>query len=114
MTQADFGKRVKARREELNMSQETLSSLMGYKTRSSIQKIEAGKSDIPQAKIKQLAQALNTTVAYLLNWTDDPTPPRNTQFYLRTPESEFAMKLLHAYENADKKTQSIVRQLLDI
>lgn len=67
-----FGDRVKERRIAARLSQEYVAELMGYKTRSSIQKIESGKADIPLAKVGTLAQALRTTPAYLLGQTDDP------------------------------------------
>ena len=37
-------KRIKARREELGMSQEELATKLGYKSRSTINKIEMGKN----------------------------------------------------------------------
>ena len=44
-------KRIKARREKLGMSQEELATKLGYKSRSTINKIEMGKNDITQSKI---------------------------------------------------------------
>lgn len=67
-----FGDRVKDRRMAAHLSQEYVAEVMGYKTRSSIQKIEAGKADIPRAKIIALAEVLKTTPAYLMGSTDDP------------------------------------------
>lgn len=58
--------RIKLRREELNMSQDDLASKLGYKSRSTIAKIEVGANDISQSKIKAFADALETTPAYLL------------------------------------------------
>ena len=54
-------KRIKARREELGMSQEELATKLGYKSRSTINKIEMGKNDITQSKIIAFANALQTT-----------------------------------------------------
>lgn len=62
--------RIKARREELNMSQEDLANKLGYKSRSSINKIEKGENDIPQSKIAAFAKALDTTPGYLMGWED--------------------------------------------
>lgn len=59
-------KRIRSRREELGMSQEELAKKMGYKSRSSINKIEMGENDIPQSKIVAFAKALDTTPAYLM------------------------------------------------
>lgn len=64
--------RIRKRREELGLSQEELAQKMGYKSRSSINKIEMGENDIPQSKIVQFARALNTTPAYLMGWEDNP------------------------------------------
>ena len=61
-----FGERIKARREELGLSQDNLARKLGYKSRSTINNIELGKTDIGQAKIIALARALETTTGYLL------------------------------------------------
>jgi len=58
--------RIRQRREELHMTQDELAQAMGYKSRSSINKIELGKSDIPQSKIKSFAEVLKTTPEYLM------------------------------------------------
>jgi len=58
--------RIKQRREELNMSQEELANKLGYRTRSSIAKIESGNSDIPQAKITAFAEALQVSTSFLM------------------------------------------------
>nr|DAU37956.1 MAG TPA: LexA repressor [Caudoviricetes sp.] len=67
------------RREELGLSQEALAKRMGYKSKSSINKIEMGINDIPQSKVLAFARALNTTTAYLMGDDDsreaNPIPP---------------------------------------
>lgn len=45
-----FGERVKARRIELGWTQEELAEKMGYKSKSSINKIELGINDVTQSK----------------------------------------------------------------
>lgn len=62
----DIYKIIKSRREELGYTQDDLATKLGYKNRSSINKIEAGINDIPQSKIKEFAIALETTPSYLL------------------------------------------------
>lgn len=59
---------IKRRREGLGMSQQELADKVGYTSRSSIAKIEAGERDIPQSKIIAFASALQTTPAYLMGW----------------------------------------------
>ncbi len=61
-------KQIKRKREDLNLSQEELATLVGYKSRSTIAKIESGTNDIPQAKIKFFADALKTTPEQLMGW----------------------------------------------
>lgn len=66
--------RIKQRREELGLSQEELAHMLGYRSRSTIAKIEAGVNDIPQSKILAFAEALSTTPAELMGFTSHPTP----------------------------------------
>lgn len=62
---------IRNRRLELGMSQQELADKLGYKSRSAVNKIELGINDLTQSKIKLFAEALNTTPAYLMGWTDD-------------------------------------------
>ena len=66
----DIGKRIRQRREILGLSQDELAKRVGYKSRSSINKIEIDGRGLPQSKIVQLANALDTTPAYLMGWED--------------------------------------------
>jgi transcriptional regulator with XRE-family HTH domain len=58
-------------RKRLGMTQEELATRMGYKSKSTINKIELGINDIPQSKIVRFAEVLGTTPAYLMGWTED-------------------------------------------
>lgn len=66
------GEKIKLRRKELGMTQVELAQLTGYKSRSSINKIEKGGHDIPRSKIVTFAKALKTTPAYLMDLEEDP------------------------------------------
>lgn len=70
-TEVTIGDRIRERREELGMTQAELAKYMGYKSRSSINKIEKGTNDIPQSKVIRFAEALNTTVSHLMGWDDN-------------------------------------------
>lgn len=59
---------IKKRREELGLSQEELAAKLGYKSRSSINKIELGLSDIPFSKIPLFAKALELEPEILMGW----------------------------------------------
>ena len=63
---SDLSTRVRLRREQLGLSQQELARRMGYRSRSSITKREKGINDLPQSKVEELAQALETTPAALL------------------------------------------------
>ena len=71
MANGKIGDRIKERREYLNMSQDDLAKKLGYKSRSSINKIERDASGLPQSKIVAIANALNTTPAYIMGWESD-------------------------------------------
>ena len=68
-----IGNNIKRKREELGYTQEELAQKMGYKSKSTINKIELGKNDVPQRKIMQFAKVLNTTVEYLMSWDEEKT-----------------------------------------
>lgn len=67
-----IGQRIKQLRTKKGLSQEELAEKMGYKSRSSINKIELGINDITQTIIKKLAIALDTTPGYIMGWVDEP------------------------------------------
>lgn len=69
----DLGRKVKERREELGLSQDEVATRMGYKSRSSVNKIEAGRP-VSQKIIKKLAKALNVSEPYLMGFEDTPEP----------------------------------------
>lgn len=91
--QIEFGKRISKRRQELNLTQEELAYKLGYKTKSSVNKIEKGKSDIPQSKILAFAAALDMTTEQLMGWEQTES------------DSEYS------YDNMEKKLLSYFRKL---
>ena len=67
----NIGERIRKRREELNMTQDDLARAAGYKSRSSINKIEVDGRGLPQNKIVDIAKALKVTPSYLMGWEDE-------------------------------------------
>lgn len=63
-----IGERIKRRREELGMTQQELADRLGYKSRSSINKIELSGRNLTQSKIKDFADVLLTTPEYIMGW----------------------------------------------
>ena len=74
------GTNIKKRRFQLRMSQQELAEAMGYKTRSTIAKIEAGENDVSQKKLQKFAAVLDTTVAELIGSPVVATPFPETTF----------------------------------
>ena len=66
-----IGKRIKDLRTSLNMTQDELAKLTGYKSRSSIQKIESGERDITQSTIAAFAKALKVTPSVIMGWEEN-------------------------------------------
>ena len=66
-TTDNIGERIKQRRLELNLTQDELAQKVGYKSRSSINKIELSRS-LPLKKIEKMAKALETTPGFLMGW----------------------------------------------
>lgn len=64
-----IGDNIRQRRCELGMSQHELAERMGYNSRSTINKIEVGVSDVSHTKILQFAEALNVSLDYLIGTT---------------------------------------------
>lgn len=67
----DIGKQIKKKREELGWTQEELASKMGYKSKSTINKIELGINDVAQTKIVKFADILGTSIPYIMGWDDE-------------------------------------------
>ena len=66
-----IGSRIRNRREELGLSQDELGKRLGYKSRSSVNKIELDQRNLTQSKIKAIADTLETTPSYIMGW-DEP------------------------------------------
>ncbi|MCL4581435.1 XRE family transcriptional regulator [Fusobacterium nucleatum YWH7199] len=110
---------IKKRREELGLSQEELAAKLGYKSRSSINKIELGLSDIPFSKIPLFAKALEIEPEILMGWEEKISILDNIAL-LSDYELEGLNKILtgensieSAYLSLDKKDpKEILNQIL--
>lgn len=57
-----IGEKVKQRRIELNLTQEELAKRMGYKSKTTIAKIESQSNDIPLSKVKNLPNYISSLI----------------------------------------------------
>lgn len=74
-----IGKRIKARRQELKMSQREMAARLGYTDHTTLTRIEADKVDLPQSRIVKIAEVLGVTPGYLMGWVDVATSEKNEQ-----------------------------------
>ena len=66
-----FGEIIYKVRTDKGMTQDELAHAVGYKSRSSIAKIESGERDASQSMIAALAKALDTSPSALMGWDND-------------------------------------------
>lgn len=79
----NIGKRIKKERERLGLSQAELGRLVGYSSKSTINKIEKGERDIPRVKVAKFAQVLDVNPAYLAGFTEADIPDGlNKEYYI--------------------------------
>lgn len=91
-------------RKRLGMTQEELAKKMGYKSKSTINKIELGINDIPQNKILKFANVLGTTPAYLMGWDENEATQLNKDIQL----SEGEQKWLELYHKLSSETRELL------
>lgn len=94
------GERIRTRRQHLRITQSELARRTGYSDKTAISKIEHGENDLTQSKIALFADALHTSIPYIMGWTDNPEPAH--------------VDVQTAYDDADEKTKRAVRVLLGI
>lgn len=108
------GANIRRRRAELRMSQQELADAMGYKTRSTIAKIESGENDVSQKKLQRFAQVLDTTVeALIFGYMKSAAVPA-----MVSPNSDDKRKkhvaVILAGGKAGKNMQSIPTQFINV
>ena len=111
---------IRARRIALNMTQQELAKKLGYKSTSTIAKIESGKNDIPQAKIAAFAAALDTTPAELMGLKiitlgpDDPDDTVTVKISKGKPQLEELIKKLDSLSEKNlNRVISVVDPLIE-
>jgi transcriptional regulator with XRE-family HTH domain len=101
------GENISIIRKRLGWTQEELATRMGYKSKSTINKIELGINDIPQSKIVMFAEVLGTTPAHLMGWEDEQkNPPEEPKL------SEGERMLLDLFRQVPEDSQELVLQMI--
>lgn len=109
-----IGDRIRYRREELEMSQDELARRLGYKSRSSINKIEKDASGLPQTKIVAIASALKTTPAYIMGWEEEikKNPVGMAERHIEIIMDEDISDIFDDFKTLDKAQKKIVKDLV--
>ncbi len=106
-----IGLRIKQRREELGLSQDELAKKIGYKSRSSINKIELDQNNLTQTKIKIIADALNTTPGYIMGWENQNS---NNVLIELNKLTDSEKRLLTDFRTLSKQGQEYILQTMDM
>lgn len=109
-----IGERIKARRNELQLSQRELSDKMGYSNHSTIGKIENGKVDIPQSRIVQFAEVLGVSVSYLMGWDEEikKNPEGTAERHFEILMDEDFVGMFNDFRTLDAGERKIVQNLV--
>ena len=129
------GINIKKRREELGLTQDDLAQRLGYKSRSTINKIEMGAHNLRLSKVKEMAEALETTTDYIMGWdahedeqykqphTSDDMMGSSEEYYFNPETAEIAQEifddtslraLFHVARNASPEQLKSAKTFLEM
>lgn len=96
MEEMTIYERIKNRRKQLGISVDDVADALGV-SRATIYRYESAEIEkVPASIIDKLAAVLQTTPAYLMTWTDDPS----VRYYEDTKAAEMAQRL---FEDKDMR-----------
>jgi transcriptional regulator with XRE-family HTH domain len=105
------GENILLMRKRLGWTQEELANKMGYKSKSTINKIELGINDIPQSKIAKFAEVLGTTPAHLMGWVDELQENNSPEKFELSEGEEM---LLDLFRRVPEDKQQLVLQMIRV
>lgn len=97
MNEMTIGERIKAKREELGLSQLELAELSGYKSKTTISKLESGQRLPKQSQIKAISAALHVRPSWLMGWGEDE---EETSYYTEAETASLAQQM---YDDPDMR-----------
>ena len=101
-----IGERIKTLREQRQMTQDELAIRVGYKHKTSVNKIETGERKLMQDKIMAFAKALQTTPEVIMGWAPIEEP-KEVLF------SVDEIRLIKKYRALDDRGKNTVGVVLD-
>ena len=116
-----IGTRIMNRRKELGMTQDDLAKKMGYKSRSTINKIEMGINDISQSKVVMFSKVLDTTIAYLMGWDEEESITEEikkdnditTDIIVRMRIDKDFLSVVETLNTLDEEKFELIKQMLN-
>ncbi len=106
------GANIRKRRYEMGMSQQELAHAMGYKTRSTIAKIESGENSVTESKLRKFALVLDTTPEYLVGgYAPETVESRGTP---REKKTRRTVAVILAGGKSGRNRQNIPNQFISI
>ena len=113
------GTNIKKRRFELRMTQQDLADALGYKTRSTIAKIESGDNDVTQKKLQRFADVLDTTVEALVTGSRTSIPSPTISFttsdiHISDKDRSKTVAVILAGGKSNRNQQNIPNQFINI
>ena len=100
-----FGENVRKYRTEKGMTQEELALQLGYKGRSSVNKIESNVAHIPQKTIQRLADVLGVPVSCLFSGAEP---------VIKSSIPARVLEFVPYMENAEEWQLDAIRKILDM
>ena len=113
---AKIGENIRKLREKRGLSQEELATRMGYKSKSTINKIELGINDVAQSKVERFAEVLGTTPAVLMGWVDEQTSKKNdtlASIVLQLRKDEQLLLMVEKFTKLPPEKRQVLIPVLD-
>lgn len=120
------GEKIRQARIKANLTQDDLAKMVGYTSRSSINKIEKGLVDLPRSKLIKISNALGVTPSYLMGWDDEqkenpPLPDGLTEderFWVEiyrnvSPEiQDLLLKMVSSFDQQSEEARQMLLRLI--
>ena len=100
-----INERIRARREELGMSQLDLAKRIGYTTKGAVSHLESGDRDIRQGMLMKLSDALGVSIEWLL-YGDGAVYPAPSAL------TDSEMELLKEFRHLSEERQALVLEVI--
>lgn len=101
-----IGERIKTLREQRGLTQDELAIRVGYRHKTSVNKIETGERKLMQDKILSFAKALDTTPEVIMGWAPIDERPA-------TDFSREEIRFIEKYRSLDTRGKNMVDAALD-